>query len=151
LLNFIIFSIISIKSKEFILFITSFYLVIIHTQGIYNFQLARRRCEDMDELPSLDPKVGKSFELIGKRWTGLIIYVLMSGPKRFNEIHTIIPDLSKRMLTERMKELEENGIVIRHVIVERPIRAEYLLTKKGTELGKILGPISQWSESWMEE
>ena len=105
----------------------------------------------MDEQPNLGPKIEKSFELIGKRWTGLIIYVLMSGPKRFSEIHTIIPDLSKRMLTERMKELEENGIVIRHVVAERPIRVEYLLTKKGTELGKILGPISQWGESWMSE
>jgi DNA-binding HxlR family transcriptional regulator len=105
----------------------------------------------MNEQPNLGPKVEKSFELIGKRWTGLIIYVLISGPKRFNEIHTTIPDLSKRMLTERMKELEENGIVIRHVANERPVRVEYLLTKKGTELGKILGPISQWGESWMSE
>jgi DNA-binding HxlR family transcriptional regulator len=105
----------------------------------------------MNEHPNLGPKVEKSFELIGKRWTGLIIYVLMSGPKRFSEIHTIIPDLSKRMLTERIKELEENGIVIRYVVDERPVRVEYLLTKKGTELGKILGPISQWGESWMGE
>jgi DNA-binding HxlR family transcriptional regulator len=105
----------------------------------------------MSEHPNIDPKVEKSFELIGKRWTGLIIYVLMSGPKRFSEIHKIIPDLSKRMLTERMKELEEYGIVLRHVITERPIRAEYILTRKGTELGKILGPISQWGESWMNE
>ena len=105
----------------------------------------------MDEQPNLGAKVEKSFELIGKRWTGLIIYVLMSGPKRFSEINTIIPDLSKRVLTERMKELEENGVVIRHVVTERPIRTEYLLTKKGTELGKILGPISQWGESWMSE
>src|SRR3982751_3643634 len=105
----------------------------------------------MEEEANLCPEVERSFGLIGKRWTGLIIYVLMSGPKRFSEIHNIIPDLSKRMLTERMKELEENGVVIRHVVAERPIRAEYLLTKKGTELGRILGPISQWGESWMDE
>ncbi|ALC80546.1 MULTISPECIES: winged helix-turn-helix transcriptional regulator [Bacillus] len=93
----------------------------------------------------------KCFELIGKRWTGLIIYVLMNGPKRFSEIHSIIPDLSKRMLTERMKELEEHGIVIRHVIPERPVRTEYLLTKKGTELGKILGHLTDWAESWIKD
>ncbi|WP_028399437.1 winged helix-turn-helix transcriptional regulator [Ectobacillus panaciterrae] len=104
----------------------------------------------MGEQRGLCPKIEKSFDLISKRWTGLIIYVLMSGPKRFSEIHTTIPDLSKRMLTERMKELEEQGIVVRHVITERPIRTEYLLTKKGTELGKILSPISQWAESWMK-
>jgi len=103
------------------------------------------------DQPNLGPKVINSFELIGKRWTGLIIYVLMSGPKRFSEIHATISDLSKRMLTERMKELEDNGIVVRHVIPERPVRTEYLLTKKGTELGKILGPISQWAESWIKD
>lgn len=105
----------------------------------------------MDKKRDIEPKIEKSFELIGKRWTGLIIYVLMSGPKRFNEIHAIIPDLSKRMLTERMKELEDHDIVVRHVISERPLRIEYILTKKGTELGRILGPISQWAESWMKE
>jgi DNA-binding HxlR family transcriptional regulator len=105
----------------------------------------------MGDLPNLGPKVINSFELIGKRWTGLIIYVLLSGPKRFSEIHATISDLSKRMLTERMKELEDHGIVVRHVIPERPVRTEYLLTKKGTELGKILGPISQWADSWIKD
>jgi DNA-binding HxlR family transcriptional regulator len=99
----------------------------------------------------LFPEVEKTFEIIGKKWTGLIIYVLLSGPKRFSEINSIIPDLSKRVLTERMKELEEHGIVLRHVIPERPIRIEYILTKKGNELGKILGPISQWANCWMKK
>lgn len=105
----------------------------------------------MEENQNLCPKIERSFELLGKRWTGLIIYVLLSGPKRFSEINAIIPDLSKRVLTERMKELEENGIVLRHVIPERPVRTEYLLTKKGTELGKILGPISQWANNWIKD
>ncbi|EMA6344080.1 winged helix-turn-helix transcriptional regulator [Bacillus cytotoxicus] len=105
----------------------------------------------MKEQPDVGSKLKNSFELIGKRWTGLIIYVLMSGPKRFSDIHATIPDLSKRMLTERMKELEDNGIVIRRATEERPVRIEYLLTKKGIELGKILGPINQWAESWMQE
>jgi DNA-binding HxlR family transcriptional regulator len=103
------------------------------------------------EQVNLRPEVEKTFELIGKRWTGLIIYVLLSGPKRFSEIHSIIPDLSKRVLTERMKELEEHGMVLRNVIPERPIRTEYVLTKKGKELGDILGPISQWANCWMKE
>ncbi|HWJ80216.1 MAG TPA: helix-turn-helix domain-containing protein [Niallia sp.] len=105
----------------------------------------------MMEHEDLCSKVEKGFEIIGKRWTGLIIYVLMSGPKRFSELHTIIPDLSKRMLTERVKELEEKGIVVRHIVNERPIRVEYLLTKKGTELGKILFPISEWAHNWIKE
>lgn len=105
----------------------------------------------MKEQVNLCPKVEMTFGLIGKRWTGLIIYVLLSGPKRFSEIHSIIPDLSKRVLTERMKELEEHGIVLRQVIPERPIRTEYLLTEKGRELGEILGPISQWANCWMKD
>lgn len=105
----------------------------------------------MEKQKELCPKVEKSFELIGKRWTGLIIYVLMSGPQRFSELHEMIPQLSRRVLTERIKELEEHGIVIRHIIPERPIRSEYLLTKKGTELGKILGPISEWADSWVKD
>ncbi|HHP5605344.1 TPA: winged helix-turn-helix transcriptional regulator [Bacillus paranthracis] len=105
----------------------------------------------MNNQRDIEPKIERSFELIGKRWTGLIIYVLMSGPKRFSEIHSMIPDLSKRMLTERMKELEDNDIVIRHVLAERPVRIEYSLTQKGAALGEILGPISQWAESWMKE
>ncbi len=104
----------------------------------------------IEEQAELCPEIEKSFELIGKRWTGLIMYVLFSGPKRFSEINAMIPDLSKRVLTERMKELEEHGIVLRHVIPERPVRTEYLLTKKGNELAKILGPISQWAMKWMK-
>jgi len=103
----------------------------------------------LNDFQKLCPKVQKTFDIIGKRWNGLIIYVLMSGPKRFSEIHTSIPSLSKRMLTERMKELEDEGIVIRHVIPERPVRIEYILTKKGTELGSILGPVSEWANEWI--
>ncbi|USL40835.1 winged helix-turn-helix transcriptional regulator [Priestia megaterium] len=105
----------------------------------------------MDEPKDIQPKVEKSFELIGKKWTGLIIYVLMSGPKRFSELNESIPTLSRRLLTERIKELEDHGIVVRNVIPDRPIRSEYSLTQKGTELGKILGPISQWAESWVQD
>ncbi|ADE70401.1 MULTISPECIES: winged helix-turn-helix transcriptional regulator [Priestia] len=105
----------------------------------------------MDEPKDIQPKVEKSFELIGKKWTGLIIYVLMSGPKRFSELNESIPALSRRLLTERIKELEDHGIVVRNVIPDRPIRSEYSLTQKGTELGKILGPISQWAESWVQD
>ncbi|MDT2044938.1 winged helix-turn-helix transcriptional regulator [Priestia flexa] len=105
----------------------------------------------MEEQKELQPKVEKSFELIGKKWTGLIIYVLMSGPKRFSELNEAIPALSRRLLTERVKELEEHDIVLRTVIPDRPIRTEYTLTQKGKELGQILGPITQWAESWIKD
>ena len=80
---------------------------------------------------------------------GLIIHTLMEEPKRFSEIQAFIPDLSKRVLNERIKELEECGIVLRNVITDRPVRTEYSLTKKGTELGRSLRPLEAWAEKWL--
>ena len=94
------------------------------------------------------PKFETAFELLGKRWTGLIIQTLLSGHKRFSEIEDSIPNLSARMLTERFKELEGNGIVIRHVYPETPVRIEYELTQKGKELQKAMEEIQKWAEKW---
>jgi DNA-binding HxlR family transcriptional regulator len=93
--------------------------------------------------------VEECYHLLGKKWTGLIIHTLMEEPKRFSEIHTFIPDLSKRVLNERMKELEDCGIVLRNVITDRPVRTEYSLTKKGTELGKSLQALETWADKWL--
>jgi DNA-binding HxlR family transcriptional regulator len=86
---------------------------------------------------------------MGKKWIGLIIHTLMEEPKRFSEIHVFIPELSKRVLNERMKELEENGIVLRNVIADRPVRTEYSLTKIGTELGRSLKALEEWADKWL--
>ncbi|MDP4097398.1 helix-turn-helix transcriptional regulator [Paenibacillus sp. P96] len=94
-------------------------------------------------------KVEQSYQMISKKWAALIIHTLMEHPKRFSEIQTFIPDLSKRMLTERIKELEETGIVIRNVIAERPVRTEYSLTRKGKELGYALNYVEAWAEKWL--
>ncbi|CAH1201732.1 MULTISPECIES: winged helix-turn-helix transcriptional regulator [Paenibacillus] len=94
-------------------------------------------------------KVEQSYLIIGRKWVALIIHALMEEPKRFSEIHAYIPDLSKRVLNDRMKELEEEGIVVRHVVTERPVRTEYMLTRKGTELGRALGAVEQWAEKWL--
>jgi DNA-binding HxlR family transcriptional regulator len=94
-------------------------------------------------------KVELSHQLISKKWVSLIIHSLMEEPKRFSEIQSYIPDLSKRMLNERIKELEDHGIMIRNVITERPIRAEYSLTRKGIELGRALKGVETWAEQWL--
>ena len=83
----------------------------------------------------LCPKFESAFEILGKKWTGLIIRVLMTGPKRFKDISEIIPHMSDRMLTERFKELELAGIIKRHVYPEMPVRIEYELTEKGVAYG----------------
>lgn len=94
------------------------------------------------------PKFESAFELLGKRWTGLIIQTLLNGEKRFTDIAVAVPNLSARMLTERFRELEAQGIVIRHVYPETPVRIEYELTEKGKELQKAMVEIQNWAEKW---
>jgi DNA-binding HxlR family transcriptional regulator len=88
-------------------------------------------------------------QLLGKRWTGLILYTLLSSqdPKRFSEISSQIP-ISGRLLTERLKELEEEGIVIRHVYPDVPVRVEYSLTEKGRAMGPIIQSVQDWAGVW---
>jgi DNA-binding HxlR family transcriptional regulator len=96
----------------------------------------------------LCPRFELAFELLGKRWTGLIIRTLLSGPKRFSDIQEVIPALSARMLTERFKELEEQGVLTRSVYPEMPVRIEYELTEKGKDLEKAMDEIQKWAEKW---
>jgi Predicted transcriptional regulators len=97
----------------------------------------------------LCPKFEKAFELLGKRWNGLIIKTLLEGPKRFSEISSIIPQLSDRVLTERFKELEENGIIERTVYTGFPVKVEYKLTQKGDALKAVLDEIEKWAGTWV--
>lgn len=96
----------------------------------------------------LCPKFENAFELLGKRWTGLIIRTLLSGQKRFSDISEAIPNMSARMLTERFRELEKEGIVSRKVYPEIPVRIEYELTEKGHELQAVMDEIQKWAEKW---
>ena len=95
------------------------------------------------------PKMEQTFNLIGKRWTGLIIRTLMGGSRRFADLESIIPHLSGRMLSERLKELDRAGIVVRSVYSETPVRIEYTLSKKGIELAHALDSVQQWAEKWI--
>ncbi|MDF2879903.1 MAG: transcriptional regulator, HxlR family [Clostridiaceae bacterium] len=97
----------------------------------------------------LCPRFEKAFKLLGKKWNGLIIRVLLNGPKRFSEIKELIPELSDRVLTERFKELEAEGIIIRNVFPETPVRVEYEITEKGRELEYAMEEIQKWAEKWM--
>ena len=97
----------------------------------------------------LCPKFEDAFELLGKRWTGLIIRTLLNDQKRFTDISAAIPNMSARMLTERFKELENHGIVIRTVYPETPVRIEYELTEKGKELGAVMDAVQIWAEKWI--
>lgn len=95
------------------------------------------------------PVFHRAIELVGRRWTGAIVRALLRGATRFGELTEIIPELSDRMLSERLKELEAEGIVARIVIPEIPVRIEYQLTEKGRALEPVLGAISDWSYAWL--
>jgi DNA-binding HxlR family transcriptional regulator len=87
-------------------------------------------------------------ELIGRRWTGAIIRVLMPGPRRFNEL-LAVPGISDRLLTERLRELEGAGIIRREVQPGSPIRVRYELTQGGCELREALDAVGRWAERWL--
>ena len=91
----------------------------------------------------------RAVELVGKRWTGAILLVLMDGPLRFSEIRQLVPDLSDRLLSERLKELEGEQIVHRHVIDEVPVRVEYELTDKGRALQPAVQALKSWAKAWL--
>lgn len=99
---------------------------------------------------SMCPRFETAFSVLGKRWNGLIIYSLMSGPKRFKDISHIIPSMSDKMLSERMKDLENEGILVRHVYPETPVRIEYELTEKGKALQPVMDQVQNWAEHWCD-
>ncbi len=96
------------------------------------------------------PKFHHAVELIGRRWTGAILRALLSGATRYSDITAAIPGLSDRLLSERLRELEAEGIVVRTVIPEMPVRIEYQLTEKGQRLLPVLEAISLWAEQWVD-
>lgn len=100
--------------------------------------------------PALCSRFHRASELIGRRWTGAIIFVLMESRCRFATLRTAIPDITDRMLSERLHELELEGIVERTVIPETPVRVEYSLTKKGRELASAIDAIGDWARKWIE-
>lgn len=97
------------------------------------------------------PLYHEAVELVGRRWTGAILRVLMDGALRFSEIAQAVPELSDRLLSERMKELERRGIVERTVISGPPLRVEYSLSRMGQELEPALCELQRWANRWLGE
>jgi DNA-binding HxlR family transcriptional regulator len=95
------------------------------------------------------PLYHEAVELVGKRWTGAILRVLMDGPLRFSEIAQAVPELSDRLLSERMKELEARGLVKRRVHPGPPLRVQYSLSAMGQELEPALAELQRWAERWL--
>jgi DNA-binding HxlR family transcriptional regulator len=101
-------------------------------------------------IPALCPKFHQASELIGRRWTGAIIFVLLRSRCRFATLRAAIPEITDRMLSDRLQELEQEGIVERTVIPETPVRVEYALSKKGRALATTIDAIAEWAEKWSD-
>ncbi|MDR4945476.1 winged helix-turn-helix transcriptional regulator [Neobacillus cucumis] len=98
--------------------------------------------------PEICPRFEKAMGLLSQRWTGLVIYQLLTGSKRFCTLEASM-GISGRVLSERLKELENQGIVKREVFPETPVRIEYSLTDKGLALEPIIREIEKWSQTWL--
>jgi DNA-binding HxlR family transcriptional regulator len=94
------------------------------------------------------PYFHRAVELLGKRWTGAIVDALLRGPRRFSEIAQSIPQISDRLLSARLRELEAEGIVARHVKTAVPVRVQYGLTAKGEALEPAVRALRQWAREW---
>ena len=102
--------------------------------------------------PACCPRYHEAVELIGRRWTGAILAVLLdNGAMRFSEIAQAVPELSDRLLSERMKELEARGVVARHVEPGPPVRVSYELTAMGRELQPAVTELRSWAQQWLAE
>jgi DNA-binding HxlR family transcriptional regulator len=100
-------------------------------------------------VTAICPRYHHAIELIGRRWNGAIVRILLDGPARFAEIAAKVPDISDRMLAERLKELEAERVVIRRVIPETPVRVEYSLSDRGRALEPTIRALSEWAEEWI--
>ena len=102
-----------------------------------------------EHSPELCARFHRASELIGRRWTGAIIFVLLKSRCRFGELGAAIPDITDRMLSDRLQELEAEGIIERTVVPDTPVRVEYALTKKGRALVSAIDAITDWAHKWI--
>ena len=106
----------------------------------------------MGEEPHCCPLYHEAVELIGRRWTGAIVEVLLNGGvMRFSEIAAAVPELSDRLLSERMKELEARGVVERSVDPGPPVRVTYELTPMGRGLEPAVSELRSWARQWLDQ
>ena len=105
----------------------------------------------MSDAVNLCPRFHVAVELVGGRWTGAIISRLLGGRARYNELRAAIPEISDRMLSERLRVLETEGVVTRTVVPESPVRVEYELTAKGRALEEAIEAIGKWATRWISE
>jgi DNA-binding HxlR family transcriptional regulator len=108
-----------------------------------------KQSADGSAAVQLCPRFHRAVELIGRRWSGAIIRVLLPRAHRFNELLAAIPGISDRLLTERLRELESLDIIRREVDAGSPVRVRYQLTECGRDLQESLDALGRWAERWI--
>jgi DNA-binding HxlR family transcriptional regulator len=103
------------------------------------------------EMAAYCPRYQHAAEIIGKRWTGVIVRALITGHTRFSDIARTVPGVSDRLLSERLKELEAEGIVTRTVTDSHPVRVDYALTEMGRALIPVVEAVAAWAETYLPE
>lgn len=114
-----------------------------------NLDPVRATVDSHGTLTGFCPLYHRAIEIIGRRWTGAIVRALLAGDSRFTQIRATVPGLSDRLLSERLKELESEGIVERRVLPRTPVRIEYHLTPMGEALASVVQAASAWAEEWL--
>jgi DNA-binding HxlR family transcriptional regulator len=115
------------------------------------FQTQTALSPEQEQAPgcnSVCPDFHEAIELIGRRWTGAILCSLIDGPMRFGELGKVVPGLSDRLLSQRLRELEEEGLVQREVEAGTPVRVTYSLTETGEALGPAIKELKAWAKQW---
>ena len=102
----------------------------------------------MDNRETCPPHHMAAMEILGKKWTALVLSPLMEGPRRFTDISAYVPGLSDRLLSQRLQELEKKGLIERRVYNEKPVRVEYALSDKGRDFRPVLTEVARWADRW---
>jgi DNA-binding HxlR family transcriptional regulator len=103
----------------------------------------------MDSFEAICPRYHYAVELVGARWSGAIVRALLDGCHRYADIKSVIPGLSDTMLAQRLRELEREELIERHVVASSPVRVEYHLTDKGQALAPVIDALKSWAHEWI--
>ncbi len=104
-----------------------------------------------DEMTPYCHHFHRAVEAVTRRWSPEIIRALLAGTNRFSALAAQIPGLSDRVLSERLKDLEAEGIVVRTVHPDTPVRIEYSLSEKGADLAGAVLAIAEWADRWITQ
>jgi DNA-binding HxlR family transcriptional regulator len=103
----------------------------------------------MSDIHPVCARYHAAIELLGARWSGAVLQALFTGSHRFADLRAAIPGVSDTMLTRRLRELEDAGLVERRVMPTSPVHVEYDLTQMGSEAGPVLDAVIAWSHRWI--